>query len=98
VLETTEPAQGHIKRPSTSCAESGQLGAGRSQRDNDIATVATATSSYVPVVEDCARDEKDSKPSAVTSSVPLIGSSREVVREKATRGEIPSCWKVCFPI
>jgi hypothetical protein len=93
-LETTEPAQGHRKRPSAYLTESGQIGAGRSQKYE-----AEAASIYVPVDEDCARDEKDSKPSAVTpSSVPLIFSSREAVREEATRGEIPSCWKVCFPI
>jgi hypothetical protein len=50
------------------------------------------------VEEDSDRDEKDSKPSAVTCSLRLMGSSREVVREEVTRGEIPSFFHLKFPL
>jgi hypothetical protein len=61
----------------------------------DMATGSSGSS----VEEEIGRHEKDSKPVAVTSSAALIGSvSREVVQEEATQGDIPSCWKVFFPI
>jgi hypothetical protein len=64
------------------------MAAGTNQRNKN------ATGSCSSVVEDdSGRDGEDSKPSLVTSSV-LIGSttSREVVQEEATSGEIPSGW------
>jgi hypothetical protein len=90
-LETEPAAQGHRKRPSTCLAEGGQMAASTNKRDK-------ATGSCGSVEEDVGRHEKDSKPSAVTSSAALMGSvSREVVQEEATHGEIPSSWKVVFP-
>jgi hypothetical protein len=94
LLETEPTAQGHRKRPISTClAESGRMAASTNKRDK-----ATGIS-FISVEEAIGRHEKDPKPSAVTSSAVLIGSScREVVQEEATHGEIPSCWKVLFPI
>ncbi len=102
--ETEQAAQGHVrnrfgcpspngKRPSTSLVESGQIGPRTNQRGK-------ATGSCSSVEEDGGgRDEEDSKPSPVTISA-RIGSypDQEVVQEEATPGEIPSSWRVLFPI
>jgi hypothetical protein len=92
-LETEPAAQGHMKRPISTClAKSGQMAASTNKRDE---ATCSCTGS---VEEDIGRHENDSKPSAVTSAAALIGSiSREVVQDEATYGEIPSCWKVSFP-
>jgi hypothetical protein len=57
-----------------------------------------ATGSFSSLEEYIGRQEKDSEPSAVTSSAALIGStSRKVVQEDDAHCQIPSCWKVFFP-
>jgi hypothetical protein len=70
------------------------MGAGTNQRDR-----ATASSSYDSVEEHSGRDEKDSKPSLVTSSDAPMGSHphQEDVQEEEAHGEIPSGWTVLFP-
>jgi hypothetical protein len=77
------------KRPSTSLVESGEMGARTNQKGK-----ATARSSSVEK-NGGGRDERDLKPSLVTSSAARIGShsDQEVVQEQATTlGEIPYGW------
>jgi hypothetical protein len=93
-LDAEPAAQENRKLPSTCLAESGEMAASTNKRENKATGSSCST-----VDEVIGRHEKVSKPSAVTSSAALIGSStREAVQEEATHGEIPSCWKVCFPI
>jgi uncharacterized protein YbgA (DUF1722 family) len=92
-LETEPAAQGHRNQPSTCLAESSQKATSTKKRDK-------ATGSCNSVEEDIGGLGKYSKPSPVTSITALIGFSisREVVQEEAKHGEIPSSWKVVFPI
>jgi hypothetical protein len=79
------------KRPRRSCrVDSGQMAAVRTNRGGK------ATGSCSSIEEDGGgHDEEDSKPSAVTSNAPILGSDpeQEVVQEEAiTHREIPLGW------